>query len=122
MTKPANYLRVSGIVRDGVPLWYILRAFEDARAFEVDVRSVVEPPEDKAPVPLIAKPQPQQPPKGANVTRVLEAMKPGEETHNVMLIGRTGLTRKQVHMALYNLERAGKVKRLHIGTYVLVVS
>jgi predicted Rossmann fold nucleotide-binding protein DprA/Smf involved in DNA uptake len=121
MTKPSNLLRVSGIVRDGVPLWAILRAFEDVRAMGVEVQSVVIPDAAPAPVPLIAH-EASSPTKAPNMTAVLAAMKPGEATAAKDICGRTLLTLKQTHMALYNLSKAGMVKRVKPGEYVKVAT
>lgn len=119
--KPTNLLRVSGIVRDGVPLWAILRAFEDVRAMGVEVQSVVIPDAAPAPVPLIAHDKPS-PVKGPNMTAVLDAIEPNTATVAIDIAKRTGLTLKQTHMAIYNLVKNGAIKRVKPGVYQKVAS
>lgn len=118
--KSSNLLHVSGIVRDGVRLWAILRAFEESGAADVEVRSVVMPDAKPAALPLQARAPSKS--RAPNITLVLDAMVGGKVTSIIAIANRTGLSRKQTGMALYNLAKAGKVQRVKASEYMKVAS
>jgi len=66
------------------------------------------------------QPAPAKKIHGTNLRKVLGAMPDKETTSPRFLAGPTGLTPKQVAMALYILTVKGHVKRIAIGEYVRV--
>lgn len=109
-------------------LWDLLDVIEKtAGVGDLKVRHVTEAPKllDSVDTTQLALPD-VQPPKlltrGINTTRVLQAMQPDVPTAPKSLTRQTGLTAKQISMALYNLLQHGFVKRLEIGMYMRVAS
>ena len=100
-------------------LWDLLANLEKLGAGDLDIRHIPEP------VPVQLDDVDSQPPapvkiKGPNQKIVLAAMQPEIPTKPRALSAPTGLTLKQIHMALWHLMQLGAVKRPRTGLYVRI--
>ena len=106
-------------------LWDLMANLEKWGAGDLEIRHI--PQEANEPVQLESVDRPRLDPplpvtiKGRTQVLVLSAMKPEVPTIPRSLTGATGLTPKQIHMALYNLLQHGAVTRPEIGVYVRVI-
>ena len=106
-------------------LWDLMANLERWGAGDLEIRHVPELANEPVQLDSVDTPRLDPPvPKditGAMQILVLRAMKPDVPTQPRSLTDVTGLTKKQIHMALYNLLKNGAVTRPEIGVYVRVI-
>jgi hypothetical protein len=102
-------------------LWDLMAVIEKLGGGDVEIRHIPEPesiPLDSVDTPKLVAPPPVLSHRAGNMKLVLDAMTPGTRVRPLHLAKPTGLTPKQVSMALYNLAKSGFVTRPEMGFYL----